>query len=117
MIFCVCVCIKALALTSEAYFSALAKMGEQALNTLSSRSLGKTQVCVMCVLLHLQTNASWADCAARCPLSFYLYFLAVSELVCTSYNRCFCKRCPVADASSVIKHKIWLSKTLGSLPM
>ncbi|XP_016150710.1 BAR/IMD domain-containing adapter protein 2-like 2 [Sinocyclocheilus grahami] len=31
---------QALALTSEAYFSALAKMGEQALNTLSSRSLG-----------------------------------------------------------------------------
>ncbi|KAF4093372.1 hypothetical protein AMELA_G00001370 [Ameiurus melas] len=31
---------QALALTSEAYFSALAKMGEQALHTLSSRSLG-----------------------------------------------------------------------------
>ncbi|KAL1251084.1 hypothetical protein QQF64_018880, partial [Cirrhinus molitorella] len=31
---------QALALTSEAYFSALAKMGEQALTTLSSRSLG-----------------------------------------------------------------------------
>ncbi|XP_056125646.1 brain-specific angiogenesis inhibitor 1-associated protein 2-like protein 2 isoform X2 [Rhinichthys klamathensis goyatoka] len=31
---------QALTLTSEAYFSALAKMGEQALNTLSSRSLG-----------------------------------------------------------------------------
>ncbi|NP_001074273.1 BAR/IMD domain-containing adapter protein 2-like 2 [Danio rerio] len=31
---------QALALTSEAYFSALAKMGEQALSTLSSRSLG-----------------------------------------------------------------------------
>uniref|UniRef100_A0A8C1Q3W9 BAR/IMD domain containing adaptor protein 2 like 2b n=1 Tax=Cyprinus carpio TaxID=7962 RepID=A0A8C1Q3W9_CYPCA len=31
---------QALALTSEAYFSTLAKMGEQALNTLSSRSLG-----------------------------------------------------------------------------
>ncbi|KAB5526173.1 hypothetical protein PHYPO_G00148670 [Pangasianodon hypophthalmus] len=31
---------QALALTSEAYFGALAKMGEQALHTLSSRSLG-----------------------------------------------------------------------------
>ncbi|XDV22100.1 hypothetical protein PO909_027062 [Leuciscus waleckii] len=31
---------QALTLTSEAYFSALAKMGDQALNTLSSRSLG-----------------------------------------------------------------------------
>ncbi|XP_058238049.1 brain-specific angiogenesis inhibitor 1-associated protein 2-like protein 2 isoform X2 [Hemibagrus wyckioides] len=31
---------QALALTSEAYFSALTKMGEQALHTLSSRSLG-----------------------------------------------------------------------------
>lgn len=45
----VCVCIKALALTSEAYFSALAKMGEQALNTLSSRSLGKIQNVCFCV--------------------------------------------------------------------
>ncbi|TRY96986.1 hypothetical protein DNTS_001426 [Danionella cerebrum] len=31
---------QALALTSEAYFNALAKMGEQALNTLSSKTLG-----------------------------------------------------------------------------
>lgn len=44
-----CVCIKALTLTSEAYFSALAMMGEQALNTLSSRSLGKTQNVCFCI--------------------------------------------------------------------
>lgn len=31
----------ALAVSSEAYFSAVAKMGDQALHTLSSRSLGK----------------------------------------------------------------------------
>lgn len=31
----------ALAVCSEAYFSAVAKMGDQALHTLSSRSLGK----------------------------------------------------------------------------
>eukprot|EP00063_Salmo_salar_P063287 XP_014038122.1 PREDICTED: brain-specific angiogenesis inhibitor 1-associated protein 2-like protein 2 [Salmo salar] len=35
---------QALAVTSEAYFSAVAKMGEQALHTLSSRSLGDVLV-------------------------------------------------------------------------
>lgn len=34
-------CTSALAVCSEAYFSAVAKMGDQALHTLSSRSLGK----------------------------------------------------------------------------
>lgn len=38
-------CPAALAVCSEAYFSAVAKMGDQALHTLSSRSLGKC-VCV-----------------------------------------------------------------------
>lgn len=36
-----CVYAAALAVCSEAYFSAVAKMGDQALHTLSSRSLGK----------------------------------------------------------------------------
>ena len=46
---CVCGCPSALAVCSEAYFSAVAKMGDQALHTLSSRSLGKC-VCV-CVIV------------------------------------------------------------------
>lgn len=36
------VCFTALAVCSEAYFSAVAKMGDQALHTVSSRSLGKS---------------------------------------------------------------------------
>lgn len=46
---CLCPCPTALAVCSEAYFSAVAKMGDQALHTLSSRSLGK---CV-CVCLYV----------------------------------------------------------------
>lgn len=36
-----CMCV-ALAATSEAYFSALGKMGEQAMQTMSSHLLGKS---------------------------------------------------------------------------
>ena len=35
------VCVSALAVTSEAYFSALSKIGEKAFHTISSRSLGR----------------------------------------------------------------------------
>ena len=46
---CVCVCVSALAATSEAYFSSLAKIGEQALHTLSSRPIGMFPRHCMCV--------------------------------------------------------------------
>lgn len=45
-----CVFFAALAGCSEAYFSALAKMGDQALHTLSSHSLGETVVSFKFVL-------------------------------------------------------------------
>lgn len=110
------VCIKALTLTSEAYFSALAKMGEQALNTLSSRSLGKTQdVCVFVSLNQCQLGRLWSKMSTE-----FLSVLSGCTRACLSFRqqmfqqmvssgRCF--------LSSVIKHKIWLSETLGSLPM
>lgn len=41
-----CVFTAALAVCSEAYFSALSKMGDQALHTLSSHSLGETIACL-----------------------------------------------------------------------
>ena len=45
---CVCICASALTTTSEAYFKALAKIGEQASYTKSASSIGKkyTFVCV-----------------------------------------------------------------------
>lgn len=46
-------CLTALAVCSEAYFNAVAKMGDQALHTLSSRSLGKF-VCIVYVWLFRQ---------------------------------------------------------------
>lgn len=49
----ICVCTAALALCSEAYFSAVAKMGDQALHTLSSRSLGE---CVSVSVFPLQVS-------------------------------------------------------------
>lgn len=48
-----CIPASALAVCSEAYFSAVAKMGDQALHTLSSRSLGKF-VCIVYVWLFRQ---------------------------------------------------------------
>lgn len=48
-----CVFFAALAGCSEAYFSALARMGDQALHTLSSHSLGETVVSFKFVMIEL----------------------------------------------------------------
>lgn len=56
-------CPAALAVCSEAYFSAVAKMGDQALHTLSSRSLGK------CV------------CVIVCEIDYWVFLLQVSPLI------------------------------------
>lgn len=81
--FAICVCIKALTLTSEAYFSALAKMGEQALNTLSSRSLGKTQdVCVFVSLNQCQLGRLWSKMSTE-----FLSVLSGCTRACLSFRQ------------------------------
>lgn len=62
-----CPCPTALAVCSEAYFSAVAKMGDQALHTLSSRSLGKC-VCVCVCMCDCSVNLSIISLTLNCPL-------------------------------------------------
>ena len=75
---CVCVWVTALGVCSEAYFSAVAKMGEQAMHTLSSRSLGKCiiSVCVcVCEILFVCVSVCVCVCDQRVLLSVEPLFI------------------------------------------
>lgn len=56
------VCVSALAVTSEAYYSALSKIGKKALHTISSRSLGRYEHMFMwlcAISVETQRNYFW----------------------------------------------------------
>lgn len=66
---CVFVCVSALAVTSEAYFSTLSKIGEKDFHTKSSRSLG---MCTHTINAQLACEISWLMSGDAKTLFLYL---------------------------------------------
>uniref|UniRef100_A0A4W5R8D2 IMD domain-containing protein n=1 Tax=Hucho hucho TaxID=62062 RepID=A0A4W5R8D2_9TELE len=82
---------QALAVTSEAYFSAVAKMGEQTLHTLSSRSLG--DVLVQISETQRRLTAEMEGVVSICFIYVYMFLILFSLFIPPIYL-CLFTICP-----------------------